>query len=268
MQTSNAHPEKQISATVVFYNPTLDEMQQTKQNIKQLASLPNFQFTFYLIDNGSTQNKVDRAFFNDVRELVTFIELEHNQGFGKGHNTVLPQLNSQYHLVMNPDIKLTDLAGFTNAIDYLDHHDQVVLLSPLVRDAKTGQVQYLNRKLPTVFDLFIRFLGPRVCPRRQRWFTNQSGGYDHIQAEENATGSFMVLRTTAFKRVQGFDPRFFMYFEDTDLTVRLAKIGQVVIYPYFTVYHGWQRANHSIKGILPMVHSMVKYFNKWGWKWY
>ena len=179
---------------------------------------------------------------------------------------MLPRLNSQYHVVMNPDIKLNDLAGFTHAINYLDHHEQVVLLSPLVRDEKTGQIQYLNRKTPTVFDLLIRFMGPHVCPQRQRQFTKRASGYDHIQLEENATGSFMILRTAAFKQVQGFDPRFFMYFEDTDLTVRLSKIGQVVLYPSFTVYHGWQRANHSIRGVFPMVQSMVKYFNKCGWQ--
>lgn len=268
MQKSNTYLKKRVSVAVVFYNPTREELRQTNCNIEKLMSLTDFQFDFYLIDNGSTTRKLDRAVFAKVQDTVTFIELKRNKGFGNGHNTILSQLNSQYHVVMNPDIKLDDLEGFTNALNYLDQHKQVVLLSPLVRDEETGQIQYLNRKLPTVFDLFIRFLGPRVCPQRQQQFTKRADGYDHLQTEENATGSFMVLRTAAFKQIHGFDPRFFMYFEDTDLTVRLSKIGQVIIYPSFEVYHGWQRANHSLKGVFPMIHSMVKYFNKWGWKWY
>ena len=268
MRMMNTQPQKRISVAVVFYNPTDEEMKQTKQNIEKLMSLTAFQFRFFLIDNGSPVQKLDPSIFSDVQNVVNFINLEQNQGFGSGHNSVLSRLDSQYHLVMNPDIKIADLTGFVQAINYLDHHEQVALLSPLVRDIKTGEVQYLNRKLPTVFDLLIRFLGPRFFTNRQREFTKQAHGYDHVQQEENATGSLMVLRTAAFKQVHGFDPRFFMYFEDTDLTVRLAQIGQVVIYPDCMVYHGWKRANHSLKGMMPMIQNMVKYFNKWGWQWY
>lgn len=268
MQSSNTQPKERISVAVVFYNPTRKDLEQTKRNIEKLMSLTSFQFRFYLIDNGSPMRKIDRTIFNGFQHVITFIELADNRGFGKGHNTVLSKLDSRYHLVINPDIRLEDLAGFTDAISYLDRHPDVVLLSPLVRDATTGKIQHLNRQQPTVFDLFIRFLGPHFFEQRQRQFTKQAHGYDHIQSEENATGSFMVLRTAAFKQVQGFDPRFFMYFEDTDLTARLQQVGQVIIYPRFSVYHGWQRVNHSIKGIIPMVQSMIKYFNKWGWKWY
>lgn len=254
-----------VSVAVVFYNPTKEELEQTKHNILNLMKIVNFQFHFYLIDNGSKISKVSQKNFT---KNCDFIELGKNQGFGKGHNAVLSRLDSQYHLVMNPDIILNDLNGFVKAIGYLESHKDVVLLSPLVKDEKTRQIQYLNRREPTVFDLFIRFLGPEVCPQRQRQFTKRPDGYDHIQLEENASGSFMILRTDAFKLIQGFDPRFFMYFEDTDLTVRISKIGKVVFYPSFTVYHGWQRANHSLKGMFPMIQSMVKYFNKWGWRWY
>lgn len=268
MQSIKEHPKKKVSVAVVFYNPTREELLQTRQNIKALMTLSNFQFNFYLIDNGSSTQKIEHAVFEEVKNVVNFIELEENYGFGKGHNSVLGQLDSEFHVIMNPDITLKDLTGFSKAIGYLVDHQDVVLLSPLVRDKRTGNIQYLNRKEPTVFDLFLRFLGPCFFASRQQQFTKQADGYDHIQTEENATGSFMILRTAAFEELKGFDPRFFMYFEDTDLTVRLSKIGQVIIYPQFTVYHGWRRANHSIKGMMPMIQSMVKYFNKWGWRWH
>lgn len=267
MESSSIDPTK-VSVAVVFFNPTHDELNRTCRNIEKLQSLNTFHFHFYLVDNGSSERLLDRNIFNSVQDVVTFIDLTDNRGFGQGNNSVLNQLDSKYHIVMNPDIQLDDLTGFRHAIDYLNHHQDVVLLSPLVRDLKTGQIQYLNRQLPTIFDLLIRFLGPNFFPQRQRQFTKRATGYDHIQLEDNATGSFMILRSAAFKQVGGFDPRFFMYFEDTDLTVRLSKIGRVIFYPDFTVLHGWQRENHSLRGILPMVHSMVKYFNKWGWKWF
>lgn len=268
MQTLNEEQKIKISVAVVFYNPTRDELLQTRHNIESLLSLDSFHFSFYLIDNGSSTQKIEQKVFDKVKNVVNFVELKNNYGFGKGHNAVLDKLDSKYHVLMNPDITINDLEGFKAAIGYLDKHQDIVLLSPLVRDKETGNIQYLNRKEPTVLDLFIRFLGPRFFYKRQQRFTKQLDGYDHIQTEENATGSFMILRTSAFKELRGFDPRFFMYFEDTDLTVRLSKIGKVIIYPQFTVYHGWRRANHSLKGMMPMIQSMIKYFNKWGWRWY
>ncbi|MEY8441476.1 glycosyltransferase [Lactobacillaceae bacterium 24-114] len=268
MQNLDVQQNKKVSVSVVFYNPAKEELHQTKYNIQKLMALNNFQFEFYLIDNGSPLRKIDEEIFNDIQDTVTIIKLEENCGFGKGHNTVLSKLSSQYHIVMNPDIRFNDLEGFQKAINYLDSHREAVLISPLVRDAKTGHIQYLNRKLPTVFDLLIRFMGPHVFPKRQKQFTKYSSGYDHIQIEENATGSFMLVRTQVFKQVHGFDPRFFMYFEDTDLSVRLAKEGKLIMFPSLTVYHGWRRANHSFKGMFPMLQSMAKYFNKWGWQWF
>lgn len=78
----------------------------------------------------------------------------------------------------------------------------------------------------------------------------------------------MMIRTKAFKFIHGFDSKFFMYFEDTDLTKRISEIGQVIFYPYLTVIHGWKRDNHTLKGLIPMIRSMIIYFNKWGWKFF
>lgn len=258
----------EITVSIVFYEPTIQDLKQVACNIKRLNTLSDYHFTFFLIDNHSTKNKIDRSIFEAEKDNVKFIFLKHNVGFGQGHNQVIPLLNSDYHIIMNPDILVSDLTGFRKAINYMNNHNKVVLLTPFVRDQETREIQYLNRHLPSVFDLMIRFLGPWAFPRRQAWFMKCQTGYDHIQLEENATGSFMLLRTSAFKSVKGFDPRFFMYFEDTDLTRKLSRKGKAIMFPNFTVLHGWKRENHSLKGMWPMIHSMIQYFNKWGWKWF
>lgn len=168
---------------------------------------------------------------------------------------------------MNPDVEIKDIKGFVQAIKFLRSHEDVVLLSPMIKNKSNGNIQLLNRKEPTVFDLFIRFVGTNFFKNRQEMFVKKGYGYDHIQTDENATGSFMLIRTKTLKLIGGFDTKFFMYFEDTDLTKRLSQKGKVLFYPYFTVIHGWKRENHSIKGMIPMIRSMFTYFNKWGWKW-
>jgi hypothetical protein len=70
------------------------------------------------------------------------------------------------------------------------------------------------------------------------------------------------------KKVGGFDPRFFMYFEDADLSRKLQAEGfKTVYYPYVNITHLWQRESQKrLKMALIFMISGVKYFQKWGWK--
>ena len=233
----------------------------TLYDIKKIIKI-SVSIVFY----NSTEIDIKRVFQNMSNVHVKY--LQRNDGFGAGHNSVLKDLDSDYHIIMNPDVSLNDTDGLIKAINYMNSHSDVVLLSPLVRNENDNQIQYLNRMEPTVFDLLIRFLGPNFFSKRQSKFVKKLGGYDHIQLEENATGSFMLTKTIELKKINGFDTRFFMYFEDTDLTKRMAEEGKVIFFPYFTIVHGWKRDNHTLKGLRPMILSMIKYFNKWGWKLY
>lgn len=257
-----------ISVAIVFYNPNLEDVKQTLGNIERLNSIKKFSFSFYLIDNASPNQKLKSLLPNNLGDNVYFKVLGSNNGFGAGNNSILDDINSDYHVIMNPDIEIKDLAGFIKAIEFMENHDKVVLLSPMVRNKDNNKIQFLNRRKPTVFDLFIRFVGPKCFPKRQFLFEKRKDGYDHIQIDENATGSFMLVRTNKLQEVHGFDPKYFMYFEDTDLTRKLSQKGKVIFFPYFEVKHGWKRENHTLKGMIPMLKSMVVYFNKWGWKFY
>ena len=81
---------------------------------------------------------------------------------------------------------------------------------------------------------------------------------------EFCTGCFFCIRTEIFKKLNGFDDRFFMYFEDADITRRARKLGSVVFYPDIKVTHVWARASaKTLKFFLIQLCSMFKYFLKW-----
>lgn len=256
-----------VSVAIVFYNPNFEDVKRILDNIERLSSIDYLDFTFYLIDNASPIRKLESFLPTNLSKNVHYKSLKENMGFGSGNNSVLNEIQSDFHIIMNPDVEIKDVEGFIQAIKFMESHKDVVLLSPMVKNKSNGKIQLLNRREPTVFDLFIRFMGPNFFSKRQANFVKEKTGYDHIQIDENATGSFMIVRTKAFKKVNGFDNKFFMYFEDTDLTKRLSEKGKVLFYPYLTVIHGWKRENHTIKGLIPMIKSMIMYFNKWGWKW-
>ena len=253
-----------VSVGIVFYNPSKKNIQQNIIEAKNIIDKSKNEVTFYFVDNGSTVTEVFDD--NEMPSGVHLLRLESNLGFGGGHNQILNSVNSDVHIVMNPDIHLADVAALDMAINYLMEH-KVSLISPQLKSSN-GEIQLLNRLEPTVFDLAIRFLGSSFLPNRQAGFVKKESGYDGtIQHIENATGAFMIMKTLDLKKIGGFDERYFMYMEDTDLTKSVNTFGNgALYYPSLVLEHGWQRDNHSLKGSLRMINSMIKYFNKWGWK--
>jgi hypothetical protein len=82
------------------------------------------------------------------------------------------------------------------------------------------------------------------------------------------SGCFMLIRRDALQKVGLFDERFFMYFEDLDLTRRIHERYQTVYYPGATIIHRHDKGSYkSMKLLFYGIHSAVQYFNKWGWLW-
>ena len=85
---------------------------------------------------------------------------------------------------------------------------------------------------------------------------------------EFATGCFMFVRTHVLFKMKGFDKRFFLYHEDTDLSLKALQHGHIVYHPDMCVTHGWHRGSaHSRKLLFLHIVSTVKYFFKWGLRW-
>ena len=85
---------------------------------------------------------------------------------------------------------------------------------------------------------------------------------------EFCTGSFSAVDTVAFKAVGGFDEDYFMYVEDADLTQKMRTRGKAYLVPQYTAIHAWHRAAHrSLKPFLWQLHSLLRYFSKWGFAW-
>ena len=253
-----------ISVSIVTYN----NMKIIEERLNVL--LPIFKDShvgqIIFVDSNSTDG-TDLFLKNieSTEKLLKVITLKENKGFGFGHNQAIKNINSQYHVVMNLDTTPSTDHLLRSMANYMADHPNIDLLSPLVK-FPNGNVQYLTRNEPTVFDLGIRFLGPKWFKKRQEKFVNLVDGYDHEQQIRNATGSFMFFKTDSLKSIGGFDERYFLYMEDTDITKSINQMGKAIFSPKFEVVHEWQRGNHSINGAKLMIVSMCKYFNKWGWR--
>ncbi|MFL9978019.1 glycosyltransferase family 2 protein [Paraburkholderia graminis] len=267
-----------LSVSVVVYQPNIEQLTFTLASLGAAcdalhAARPGMPVTLYLIDNGGLSDvavALDRLRARGV--LCSIIAGHGNVGYGRGHNLAIERINSCYHLVLNPDIDLAPDA-LQRALDFFEQHSQVGLITPWIGDER-GQQQFLCRRYPTLLDLFAR----GFLPERLRWlFTRRLARYemrDQINGREIfwdppiVSGCFMMFRTSVLKQLAGFDARYFLYFEDYDLSLRAHDVTRVVYAPSVRVlHHGGGAANKGFAHIRMFMASAYKFFNRFGWKW-
>lgn len=251
-----------LSLAIVTYNNS-KIIKDTVQSI--VNNIPSeYSYKLYIVDNNSTDNTVDIV--KNIKGNIKILELKVNKGFGYGHNSILDIIKSDYHLVVNPDIFIENSNQIRKMIEFLAENKNIGMLSPLILNPELS-IQYLCKTNPTVLDMLIRRISPKLFPKRQSKYILKESGYNEIMKLDYATGCFMVFDTDVFLELKGFDDDFFMYLEDADITRRVNLISKAIFFPDARVIHAWERGSHkSIKLTTITVQSMYTYFNKWGWK--
>jgi GT2 family glycosyltransferase len=264
-----------LSISIVVYRPDLAMLDRVFETLavalRQLA--PAQRACVYFIDNGGPDELVGTP-KAALRAEFTLEQIagHGNVGYGRGHNLAIERTHSRYHLVLNPDIEL-DERGLIEALSFLDAHSDTGLLTPLIRD-ESGEQQFLCRRFPTLFDLFVRGFLPSSL---RRPFAKRLAHYEMRDVIDDQTiiwdppivsGCFMLFRTDVLKRLNGFDPRYFLYFEDYDLSLRTHKIARVAYVPAVRVlHHGGGAARKGWTHVKLFVSSAFKFFGRFGWKW-
>lgn len=226
-----------------------------------LRETKNVNFQLYISDNCSQDETVQ--IIRSKYPQVVILENHHNGGFGYGHNQMLKIVDSKYHVVINPDIVIKeDVIG--ELVDYMEKHPEVGMVTPKVLN-KDGTEQFLPKKDPSIRYVILSKFKPFKHYRDE--YTRKEEIFEKPTKIDSCTGCFFVIRTSLFKKLKGFDSRFFMYYEDADLSRRARKYRKLVFYPNTYVYHDWKRDNvHSLRGIIIFLKSMVSYFRKWKWR--
>ncbi len=202
---------------------------------------------------------------------VVYRDQAENLGFGAGHNSVLSDLESDIHLILNPDVEIGEDA-LARGLARLRDEQNLVLLSPRVC-ASDGRQEYLCKRYPSVLVLLLRAFAPGFI---QNWFRQRLAHYqmidvcgaDHTVEVPLASGCFMLVPTPALQAVGGFDERYFLYFEDFDLSIRLRREGRLLFDPAMQiVHHGGYAARKGFRHVSYFIRSGIRFFNEHGWRW-
>ncbi|KMZ11265.1 Glycosyl transferase, family 2 [Candidatus Burkholderia humilis] len=276
-QSDSAKSVQLISASVVVYRPHRQLLERTLHTLdfasdrlcaeNQVERVP-----LYLVNNGIDEEVSWSEVATTIRLKTTLIEGQGNVGYGRGHNFAIERTNARYHLILNPDIEL-DADALVCAIAFMDTHPEVGAVTPFILD-DDGSQQFLCRRYPTVFDLFARGFLPSAL---RKPFTKRLDHYELRDAIDDqnvfwdppiVSGCFMLYRTDVLKKLGGFDPRYFLYFEDYDLSLRTHDIARVAYVPSVRVlHHGGDAARKGFTHIKLFATSAFRFFNRFGWKW-
>ena len=249
-----------ISASLVLYHNRKSDVDKVLDSV--LRSKIDCLFIVDHSKDDVFKSLVDRS------ERIHYVHTE-NDGYGKGHNTgfELSQkvVASKYHIVVNPDIYFEPEA-IEALRDYMEAHKDVGLVMPKVF-YPNGDFQYLCKLLPSPSDIFLRQFAPQsVKERNDNCYAMKSADFDKEMDVPSLSGCFMFFRTDCFKQVGGFDTRYFMHFEDIDITRRVGQIARTTYFPGATIVHAHEAAHKKSKKMMMVgLKSAVKYFNKWGW---
>ena len=202
-----------------------------------LASVPGAstrEVPVTVVDNGSTDGTV--VWVRSHREL-TLIETGSNRGYGGAANVGAAAAAEEWVLVVNPDITF-EAGAIDELLNVAGRWPRAGALGPRIH-TDDGLLYPSARELPSIGQGLGHAVFGWVWPSNP-WTAayRQERGTPREGTAGWLSGACLMVRREAFTSVEGFDERFFMYFEDTDLCERLAKAGWDVVYaPSATVVH-------------------------------
>ncbi len=243
------------------------------------AALPLAKIEITIVDNSDI---ADAASFSpaDCAELADSPQLRGcelrllrghgNIGYGAAHNLVIRASQADYYLLLNPDIEF-DPDALSAGLGYLDSHPATALVSPAA--SKGGERQYLCKRYPSVLILLLRGFAPAVL---RAPFARKLAAYEMRELPGDrpsagipiASGCCMLCRGQPLRATGGFDERFFLYFEDFDLSLRLGRLGELAHVPAMRVRHaGGAAAGKGPSHIGMFAVSAWRFFRLHGWRW-
>jgi GT2 family glycosyltransferase len=199
------------------------------------ASAGDLDLDVVVVDNGGDGSAayVEER-FPQARTIVCA-----NRGFGAANNEALATADARYVLFLNPDTEFLsgDLEGPVAALDRRPR----IGLAGVRQVGAGGELAPSIRRFPSTRNMLAEALAVERIPALRRFLGERvlaPSAYERETACDWTSGSFMIARREALADTGGFDERFFLFSEETDLCRRLKDAGWDVAHlPLVTIRH-------------------------------
>jgi GT2 family glycosyltransferase len=243
------------------------------KSIKE-ADFEGLYYEIIVVDNNSGESM--REILSWQYPKVKFIQNRVNTGMGQGNNAGIEKAQGDYIVIMNPDtIALEDT--FIVLHEFMEKNKKVGIVGPKQLNPNKSTQNSCFRWHRLITPVYRRTpLGKlKLAKKELNRFLMKDYDHEMEKKVDWLLGSFMFIRAEAMKQIGGFDKRYFLYFEDTDLCREMQDKGwQVVYYPEAKIIHNHIRQSAEAKwwkfffNSLARAHisSWLKYIKKWGIK--
>jgi GT2 family glycosyltransferase len=186
-------------------------------------------------------NTADALELSGVAHPITLIQNERPAGFGANQNRLARNATGRYLLLLNSDT-LVPIGALTAMVRFMDTHPRCGIAGPRMVFVD-GSLQASMRSRPTVINAFVEASGAFAVLRRWPVFGRvwpYCADHSTERAVDWLSGACLIVRPDAVRTVGLFDDAQLpgMYFEDTDLCLRMWRAGWEVRYtPTATITH-------------------------------
>ena len=161
----------------------------------------------------------------------TVVRNADNRGFGAACNQGAAGSEADFLLFLNPDTRLMP-GSFAQPVRYLrtPENEKVGIVGIQLVDAD-GHVARNTARAPTAWSMVGNSVGlDRLAPRLFPPHFVTQWAHDQTRTVDQVMGAFFLVRRSVFEALGGFDERFFVYYEDLDLSVRAHAQGWSSVY--------------------------------------
>lgn len=258
-----------LSIIIVNWN-SKDYLQNCLASIT--AAPPDLSHEIVVIDSGSFDGSADMVcrLFKQVR----FVQSEKNLGFARANNEAFRHSRGRTLLFLNPDTELQE-----RAIDILYRHLNTlphagIAGAKLLNSDRSVQLSCI-RAFPTIANqVFESDLLRGLFPGSRLWGMRPLlSDVEEPCAVDAVSGACMMIKRTAFERINRFSTDYFMYSEDIDLCLKVRKAGLTAYYvpTAVVVHHGGassEQAPVNAFSSVMLLESRWRYFHKTRSPWY
>ena len=232
------------------------------------ADMGGLLYEIIVVDNNSEDNSAE--IIKKIYPTIKIIKNEKNLGMGGGNNLGIKAAQAEFILILNPDtiIKKDAIKILHN---FIKSDEQIGIAGPKLLNPD-NTLQYSCRRFPKFYTPILRrtFLG-KFAKNHLDNFLMKDYSHKEIKKVDWMLGSCLMVRKNILNKINGFDEKFFMYFEDTDLCKRVWQADFKVVYnPQAIVIHNHARASAESPWYLFFLNklsrahitSWIKYFYK------
>lgn len=202
------------------------------------AETRNDNIRVVVVDNGSDDGSAEAI--EEEFPAVHLLRFAENLGFGRANNVAAAASRTDFLLLLNPDTLVVD-HGVDRLVDFALAHPGAGIWGGRTVFADGS----LNPKCCWRFMTLWSLVGRAVGLPGAFWWSNRLnpeayGGWlrDSVREVDVVAGCFFLIRRDLWDKLGGFDERFFMYGEETDLCCRAHRMGARPLFtPHATIIH-------------------------------